>query len=371
MTNSPVFTRRIALFAAALGVMTLCATAHARELDALASTHSPAQVDVWSILGFTLLAVGGIASAGLLSGLETGVYSLSRLRLSIRAARGDARAELLAREYARPGRLLSTLLVSGACAGWLASFGTSQVLDALGYGPVEAVLLDLAILLPCVFLFGEVLPKDLFRVHADRWMPQFASVLYALRVVLCVTGIVPLVAGIAALATRMFGGTATNESVSARARIAALLAEGAGVEGLSETQLGFADRVFTMRDITVLQEMRPWKSVAMIANGCLPAERARVFLASGVSRLPVVSSDGLAIGVVGAADHIAQPNASTSTLRRTPLFVRGEDTALEAIQKMRRGRAQIAIVADRAGRPIGIVSMKDLVEPLIGDLSGW
>ncbi len=365
------FARKIAPFTVALAAMSACATASAREIGALTDAQTPTPIDMWSIVGFTLLAAGGIASAGLLSGLETGVYSLSRLRLSIRAARGDARAALLAREYARPGRLLSTLLVSCACAGWLASFGTSQVLDALGFGPVEAVLLDLAILLPTVFLFGEVLPKDLFRVHADRWMPQFAGVLRVLRVVLCVTGIVPLVAGIAALATRMIGGRAASESVSARARIAALLAEGAGVEGLSETQLGFADRVFTMRDITVLQEMRPWKSVAMISEGCLPAERARVFLASGVSRLPVVNSEGIAVGVVGAADHIAQPNASTMTLCRKPLLVRGEDSALEAIQSMRRGRVQIAVVADRAGRPIGIVSMKDLVEPLIGDLSGW
>jgi len=335
--------------------------------EASAATEVP-----WSaIVFFGTVALAGIATAGLLAGLETGMYSLSQVRLSIRAARGDSGSARLAREYARPHRLLSTLLVANAIAGWIASLGVSQIFDSLGFGPVEAVLLDLALLVPLVFLFGEVLPKDLFRVHADRWMPAFSRLLVVLRVVLTVTLVVPVVGALGALVTRLFGGAASAERREARARVAALLAEGAGAEGLSELQLGFADRVFTMRGITVGQEMRPWKSVASIALSASPRERAQAFLSAGTSRLPVVDPSGRVAGVVAAVDHFARPNEPTSRLIRPVVVLSPQISALDAISRMRRDRVRLAVVAERPDRPQGIVSMKDLVEPLVGDLAAW
>jgi len=334
-------------------------------------TPTAAELGLGAALGFGAMAVAAIVSAGLLAGLETGMYTMSHVRLSVRATRGDADSARLAREYARPRRLLSTLLVANAIAGWLASFGVSQIFDGLGFGPVEAVLLDLVVLVPAVFLFGEVLPKDLFRVHADRWMPRYATLLTSLRILLCATGIVPLVAGIGTLVSRIFGRGGDAELLEARARVSALLAEGAGSGGLSETQLGFADRVFTMRGITVGQEMRVWRDVAWLPIGATPAERARAFLQSGASRLPVVDATGRVSGVVVAVDHFARPDGTTSALVRSIVTLAPGTSALEAIQTMRRERAQLALVADRPDRPLGIVSMKDLVEPLIGDLAAW
>jgi len=329
------------------------------------------QPAVAELLGFGAIAVAGVVSAGLFAGLETGMYTMSHVRLSVRASRGDTDSARLAREYSKPKRLLSTLLVANAIAGWFASFGVSQIFTGLGYSAVQAVALDLLVLVPILFLFGEVLPKDLFRVHADRWMPRYAGLLTGLRVLLCATGIVPIVAGIGTLASRIFGRGARAELIEARARVSALLAEGAGSGGLSEVQLGFADRVFTMREISVKQEMRVWRDVAWISIAASPAERARVFLQSGASRLPVVDATGKVSGVLVAVDHFASPEAPTSALVRPIVTIAPATKALDAIQAMRRERVQLALVADRPDRPLGIVSMKDLVEPLVGDLAAW
>lgn len=329
------------------------------------------QVGAERIALFALVAVVGIALAGLLAGLETGMYSLSRVRLSIRAARGDRRSARLAAEYARPRRMLAALLVANAIAGWVASFGVSQIFDGLGYGPVKSVLLDLLVLVPVVFLFGEVLPKDLFRIHADRWMPRFAGFLVAVRLLLTMTALLPVVGAIGAFATWIFGGRGRSEVVEERARVWAMLAEGAGTGGLSDAQLGFADRVFTMRGISIGQEMKPWRQVATIRLEAAPAERARAFLQSGASRLPVIDRAGRVVGVVSATDHLSTPEASTEALARPALVLRAETPALEAIGAMRRDRARLAIVAEAPERPLGIVTMKDLVEPLVGDLAVW
>lgn len=324
-----------------------------------------------AVVFFAVLAATGIGAAGLLAGVETGLYSLSQVRLAVRASRGDPGAVRLSREQRRPQRLLSALLVTHAVASWLASFGVSQILDGFGFDPIEAVLIDLALLVPVVFIFGEVLPKDLFRVNADRWMPRYAGLLRALRVALTVSGVVPVVSWLGALAARLLGARGDGETGETRARVAALLAEGAGSGGLSDTQLGFADRVFTMRGISIGQEMRPWKGVASIAESAAPSERAQAFLASGASRLPVVTQSGSVLGVVSAVDHIATPLAATHSIARKVLVLPPALSALEAIGRMRRERVQLAVVAERDDRPLGIVTMKDLVEPLVGDLAAW
>jgi CBS domain containing-hemolysin-like protein len=193
----------------------------------------------------------------------------------------------------------------------------------------------------------------------------------SLRVALCWTGVVPLVVGIGAIATRIFGRGAREQELGARARIASLLAEGAGSEGLSETQLGFADRVFTMRGITLGQEMRAWREVAWIPLSATPQVRGELFESSGVSRMPVLDDSGRVVGIIAAIDHIGRPRATTAALLRPTSILSPSSPSLEAIALMRRDRVQLAVVADRPDRPIGIVTMKDLVEPLVGDLAAW
>ena len=339
--------------------------------DLVTLLASDSALSTGEMLLFGAIGVLGLALAGLLAGLETGLYSLSQVRLAVRAARGDRGAARLAREQARPQRLLSALLVVHALASWFAGFGTSQIFHGLGYSPIEAILLELVVLVPAIFVFGEVLPKDLFRVNADRWLPRYSGFLRAIRAVLSVTGVVWVVEGLGIAAARLLGASIDRRGMEARAKVAALLAEGAGGEGLSETQLGFADRVFTMRGIEIGQEMRPWKSVAAVPSSASPEERARKFLASGSSRLPVVDANGAVIGIIAAVDHFARPQEATQAIARPVLLLGPNMSALDAISRMRRDRVQMAVVGERLEKPLGIVSMKDLVEPLVGDLVAW
>lgn len=336
-----------------------------------ATLGSASGLSTGEMLLFGAIGMLGLAVAGLLAGLETGLYSLSQVRLAVRAARGDRGAARLEREQARPQRLLSALLVVHALASWFAGFGTSQIFDGLGYSPLQAILLELVVLVPAIFVFGEVLPKDLFRVNADRWLPRYSGLLRSIRVVLSVTGVVWIVEGLGVGFARLLGASVDRRGLEARAKVSALLAEGAGREGLSETQLGFADRVFTMRGIEIGQEMRPWKSVAAIASTASPEDRARKFLASGSSRLPVVDPAGAVVGIIAAVDHFARPQDSTQAIARPVLLLGPNMSALDAISRMRRDRVQMAVVGERLDRPLGIVSMKDLVEPLVGDLVAW
>jgi CBS domain containing-hemolysin-like protein len=77
------------------------------------------------------------------------------------------------------------------------------------------------------------------------------------------------------------------------------------------------------------------------------------------------------VGIVSAIDHMARSVEQTAALLRTTVLVAPATPALEVVGIMRRERVQLVIVADSPERPLGIVTMKDLVEPLVGDLAAW
>ncbi len=118
-------------------------------------------------LSLALLVVG-LAGSAFCSGVETGIYSLSRIRLNLRASRGDdTLARLLKREVERPARVLANLLIANTFFANLGSIGISALLDR-HFSEVGVVVMNVVILTPLLFVLSESVPKEVFRVEADR-----------------------------------------------------------------------------------------------------------------------------------------------------------------------------------------------------------
>ena len=119
----------------------------------------------WIIMGLFVLV--GVVGSAIYSGSETGLYTLSRVRLDVKAREGNRRARQIEKLIRRPGMMLAVLfgeqhlqLPRQLRNRWHARCG--------GIHPGESVLIN-AILVPLLFIFGEVLPKELFRENTDRW----------------------------------------------------------------------------------------------------------------------------------------------------------------------------------------------------------
>jgi CBS domain containing-hemolysin-like protein len=322
-------------------------------------------------LGWLGLVLFALALSALFSGLEIGVYTLNRVGLAVRVGRGDKRAILLDRELARPDRVLPTLLVGNNIANYLGGLGIAEILDGRAFGPLAAVALNAGLLLPATFLLGETLPKDLFRAFTDRWTYHFGRYLQVWRIALTIVPFVPILGWLGRVATALLGGDRREALVEPRQRITQLVQEGAHAGVLSEGQTTLAERALTLRGRTVGGEMTPWAKVSVVPLGAAPALRSEILRRSGASRLPVVDGQGRVVGVLTALDAILQPSAPTETLMAPPVFFRPGQSALETLRVMRTGRTRLGIVAEAPrGRPIGVIAIKDLVEPLTGQLAG-
>lgn len=320
------------------------------------------------------VALLGIALSALFSGLETGSYCINRVRLAVRAEAAepapDFRARLLRNEIEKPERLLSTLLIGNNIANYLGSIGIAAVLTRAGYGDWAIVIINAALLTPLLFVFGETLPKDLFRARPDRLTVALAPLLVAIRWILTALLILPLVRLIGAAAARFVGAEAGEALGGARAKVAALLKEGARHGVLTESQTTLVDRALTLRETRVRDEMTPWRDAAIIGADWT-RERIRRQLARRIaSRYPVLNRRGDVLGVVDALDIWLESDRSIRDLTRPAVDLAPDISVRAALITLRTAGEKIAVVREK-GRPIGVVTFKDLMDPITGELDAW
>ena len=316
---------------------------------------------------FAVLILVGLLGSAFYSGMETGLYTINRVRLTVRAGHGDGNAAWLERIIGRPIMMLTVLLLGNNIANYASSFGITGLLDTAGISPVGTIFINAAILIPLLFIFAEVLPKELWRTQTDRWSYRGAPVLRATSRVLTAVGLVPLVAAVAKLT-----GTDSSSMVSSsKNRLAQLLREGVDAGVLSESQVTLLDRAMAMQDLNVTGEMVPWTDVRTLAADLRGDVRLDALEGHNYTRRPVLEHDGRVIGVVSVLDILLDPDQSTRRLMTAPLSLAATTSVPEALESLRTAGQTIAIVNDAGNRPVGIVTMKDLVEVLTGELEAW
>jgi len=331
---------------------------------------APVETAWWTDPMWVALAAIGLGGSAVFSGLEIGLYTLNRVKLAVAAERGDRRAARLQRELGKPERLLAALLIGNNMVNYLGTVAIAALLDRAGLGPVESVVVNTAVVVPLLLVFGEILPKDLFRTFTDRWTYAFSGFLAGLRMTLTAIGLIQIARGVGLAAARVIGGRPTG-GPSAAQRISHLFREGAKAGVLSGEQISMVDRAFEMRRRTVSSEMTPWPRVSHLRLDAAPSERTRTIRTRPFSRFPVVDATGRVRGLVHALDAILDRDRPTADLIAPVETVGPRTPALEAIRRMRRSRVRLAVVVGPNQRPLGVVGLKDLVEPLTGDLRAW
>lgn len=165
------------------------------------------------------------------------------------------------------------------------------------------------------------------------------------------------------------GGPGSSNS-PARSRVdaesRAALAPLGGALGLAERRL--LRKLLASTAIVVSDIMTPWARVSDVNVDATRAVLLQRFRDSGHSRLPV-RRDKTVVGVVHVKDALtASEGAALEGLSRPPYFVRQESVIQEVLDALRNAREHLAVVLDRLGRPVGVVTIEDILEELVGEL---
>ncbi|HPF34133.1 MAG TPA: CNNM domain-containing protein [Candidatus Krumholzibacteria bacterium] len=308
-----------------------------------------------------------LLASAFFSGTETGLMSVSRIRLR---SRPEAETAALRRLLVRVEDPILTCLIGTNLTNVLGSALVTSALT-LRYGPrgdvIAAVLMSTLII-----LFGEILPKLLYREYPERLTLASTSALRGAMVTLAPVRAVLLAYSRLLQAVLPGGGDGADRDAN-RDAVAALLRTQHGRTG-DRSYRELLARTLQLDDLNLGVIMTPAARMVSLSRGdSLTACRATAAV-SGFSRLPVIDADPRRpVGWVLARDLLfldedAPWRGIPPRAIRTCPWVRRDLSPWDLFEEMRWQQQQIAMVADEDGNLVGLVTLEDLLEVLVGSI---
>ena len=319
----------------------------------------------WAIWWVVLIVA--TAFVALYCGMETGIYVLNKIRLDLRAEAGGRQASRLRRLLRRPNNLLVVLLIGTNISSYAVTFAVTAMFVLAGSGQM-AQWYSMAVATPLLFIFGDSVPKDVFHRLAETLTYRLSGLLAASDVLFKVTGLSPLVRSISFLVMLPLRG----RQAGGEERLGAAFAEGRASGVLTHMQSVMADRVMGIGEITLADVMVPADQVVWIGADVAREELLDLVQRNNHSRLPVRGAAGEAVGVLDVYDVLADETATRPAERMADPLLLGEGMVVtDALYRMQRAHRMMAVVTSGGQRPVGIVTIKDLVEEIVGELEEW
>lgn len=307
-------------------------------------------------------------SSGFFSGSETALIGISRERVH-RLADTDPRGRRLEQLVSQPERMLSTLLVANNAVNVLsASVATILFVSLIGatWGPWVATGVMTAVLL----IFGEITPKTIAARHPEKFSLRVAPVIWNMSIVLAPIArfFSAITRGLLRLLRIGYDGDADGVTEDDIRALAALSQRGGQIE---EAEREIIDALFHLADTSVRDVMTPRLDIVTVGLPLTADDLRQAVTDTGHSRFPV-TSDGLddLQGIVHVKDLLRHPEGSGDLMPslRPPNYVPETMSVLDTLEEMRARRYGMAVVVDEHGGVEGIVTIKDLVAELVGEL---
>jgi putative hemolysin len=321
-------------------------------------------------LTLMLLAIALLLSA-FFSSSETAFISLQRIRLrhmERTGVRGMSRVRRLADQS---DRTLVTILIGNNLVNTAAAaLGTVIAAGLLGAeAAVLAATIGITILL---LIFGEITPKTVALRHSER-----LALLYAIPLDVLVHLFSPLAALLSRLASAVAAIAGPSPARSALShdeiRTVIMMGEETGVLDREETEI--LRSALQLRNTVVREVMVPRVEVVGVEAGETIDGVARTVAEKGHTWMPVYEGDlDHIVGIVHAktvlVHHLAgEHHRTASTIMRPALFTTETKKVPSLLQEMREQQTQMAIVIDEYSGTSGIVTLEDLLEELVGEIT--
>jgi len=312
-----------------------------------------------------LLAMGAFLQA-FFAGCELALAASPLTGLRRRAASGSRGARQAVAFLEAPERLLTATLVGNTAALVLSGTGAALLGSRLGGvpGAAAAVLL----LGPVLTVGADLVPRTLCQYRAERVAPLLAPALTAATRVLF-----PLTAlarrGAAALLTVLRIERSGRSPFLSREDIRVLLGQGERGAAAGRAR-GLIDRVFAFGERTVREAMIPLVDVVALAEEATVADAVAIVEAYHFARIPLYEDrvDRLT-GFLHTLDLLgAETSAPLRPLLRPAPYVPESRRLDDLLRDLQRARTQMAMVVDEYGGVVGIVTIEDLLEELVGEI---
>jgi CBS domain containing-hemolysin-like protein len=319
----------------------------------------------WILLGICIVL------SFVLSGMESGVMALHRLRVRQAARAGSRNAIALQRHLDHTEDFLWTILVGNTIANFLIfSLGTLQLGGFLRNQPAVGVPVFIA----AVFVFYilcELLPKTLFRRFPDRLTLLLARPFHFIH--LGLSPIIKVVDWFSHGLLRWTGGKIfTGQLFGDREDLRALMQD--ETTTLTSEEKTMINRVFDLQNLRVRHIAIPLNKVATVRADSPMSQALTICRESNFNRLPVVNpATGRIMGVLNMAELIflrdLDPAKKAGDYLQPAIFLNGGLSLEDALHRLQRGGGRMGVVLGPDHRELGIISLQDILKTIFGEVT--
>ncbi len=304
----------------------------------------------------------------LFSAAEMAFIAANRVRLRHLAEGGNRTAARYLESFHQPEHLLSTAMMGVTIAHITAATVATWGLLPLAGG--AAALVVTVVLTPIMLVFGEVIPKAVAREWATALILRLFRVIELAAMILA-----PLTWGanmVVGGALALFGRrrTSTRQFVS-REELKLLLQMEPQEADVTTSEAEMIDKIFDLGETAVREVMVPMVDVVALPETATPDDAVRLIGERGFSRIPVFADRILnVVGVVTAMDLLRRgaQAADVRALMRPATYVPETKRIDELLTEMQKARVQLVVVVDEYGAAVGIVTIEDIVEQIVGEI---
>lgn len=300
------------------------------------------------------------------SASETAFMSLNRHRIKSMVKLGNQRANTVLALSDRFDELLSTLLVGNNLVNILASSMATVIF--VGWLGNMGVTVSTVVMTVAILIFGEITPKMLAKESSERVALAVAPILKGLMLIL--TPVNRLAAMWKKLLAKLFkhksDGGVTEEDLLTIVDEAEL--EG----GINEHESDLIRSAIEFNDLDVGDILTPRVDIVAVEEGSSLGEIEREFKDSGYSRIPVYRDniDNI-VGVIHEKDfyaHRHEGERMVAGITKAIKYIPTSAKISDVLRMLQKSKVHMAVVTDEYGGTVGLVTLEDIIEELVGEI---
>ena len=300
------------------------------------------------------------------SATETAFLSMNRIRMKALADEKNKRAALVLRLSDNFDKLISTILIGNNIVN--IALSTIATVFFVSLFKTNGATISTVVVTVVVLIFGEITPKGLAKDAADSFALFTAPIIRVIMIVLAPLNFI--FAGVKVLMSKIFR---TKEIKRDTEQELITIVDEAETEGDIDEEEGELIRsAIEFTDLSAEDILSPRVDFVAIPADATRDEIADAFADSGYSRLPVF--DGTLDNIVGVIHHkdffnrVVRRNLPLSEIVKPPVFITGSMKIFDLLRLLQQTKSHMAFITDEYGGTVGLVTMEDILEELVGDI---
>ena len=304
------------------------------------------------------------------SSAETALTTSNKIRLKGLADEGDKRAKRVLEITGDSGKMLSAILIGNNIVNLSASsIATALAIKLFGNAGAGIATGTLTVL---VLIFGEISPKTLATIPADKIALTYGGIIWGLMKVL--TPVIFIINKLAIGFLRLLRVNVSNEPVPlTEAELRTIVDVGHQTGVIEQEEHEMINNVFDFGDSQAKEIMVPRIDMTFADINSTYEELINIFRTDKFTRLPIYedSIDNV-IGIINMKDLLlyetSKDSFSVRSILRKPYYTYEHKKTVELLIEMKKSSFNIAIVLDEYGVTAGLITLEDILEEIVGEI---